>query len=104
MKLPNGWIDGEIVIEAGQGRTDFQALQNAFDTAATADIHYLVFDLPYYADHDLREVPLRERRNLLRSLMTANASGYLKFSEEFEADPASLLQAACELKTRRRDR
>jgi bifunctional non-homologous end joining protein LigD len=98
LKLSNGWIDGEIVIEAGQGRTDFQALQNAFDTAATSDIHYLVFDLPYYADHDLRAVPVRERRNLLRSLMTTNTSGYLKFSEDFEADPASLLQAACQLR------
>ena len=100
LKLPSGWIDGEIVIEAtdGEGRTDFQALQNAFDTSATADIHYLVFDLPYYADHDLRKVPLRERRNLLRQLMTANVSSYLRFSEDFEADPASLLQAACRLR------
>ena len=73
-------------------------MQNAFDTSTTADIHYLVFDLPYYAGHDLRQVPLRERRNLLRHLMTANASPYLKFSEDFEADPASLLQAACQLR------
>ncbi len=100
LKLPNGWIDGEIVIEAegGQGRTDFQALQNAFDTSTTANIHYLVFDLPYYAGHDLRQVPLRERRNLLRHLMASNTSPYLKFSEDFEADPASLLQAACQLR------
>jgi bifunctional non-homologous end joining protein LigD len=97
LKLPNGWIDGEIVIESGQGRTDFQALQNAFDAAATADIHYLVFDLPYYADHDLRQVPLRNRRNLLRQLMAANTSSYLKFSEDFEADAGSLLEAACRL-------
>ena len=96
--LPNGWIDGEIVIEAGQGRTDFQALQNAFDAAATADIHFLVFDLPYYASHDLRQVPLRERRNLLRQLMTGNTSEYLKFSEDFEADADTLLQAACQLR------
>ena len=75
-------------------RTDFQALQNAFDAAATADIHYLVFDLPYYADHDLRQVPLRNR-NLLRQLMAANTSNYLKFSEDFEADAGSLLEAAC---------
>ncbi|HWL72760.1 MAG TPA: DNA ligase D, partial [Burkholderiaceae bacterium] len=100
LKISSGWIDGEIVIEAkeGQGRTDFQALQNAFDTSTTADIRYLVFDLPYYAGHDLRQVPLRERRNLLRQLMTANTSPHLKFSEDFEADPASLLQAACQLR------
>ena len=85
------------MIESGQGRTDFQALQNAFDAAATADIHYLVFDLPYYADHDLRQVPLRDRRNLLRQLMAANTSNYLKFSEDFEADAGSLLEAACRL-------
>ena len=100
LKLPNGWIDGEIVIEAegGQGRTDFQALQNAFDTSTTSNIHFLVFDLPYYAGHDLRQVPLRARRNLLRTLMAANTSNYLKFSEDFEADPATLLQAACQLR------
>lgn len=94
----NGWIDGEIVIESGQGRTDFQALQNAFDAAATSDIRYLVFDLPYYSDHDLRQVPLRERRNVLRQLMSANTSSYLKFSEDFEADAGSLLEAACRLR------
>ena len=98
LKLPNGWIDGEIVIEAGQGRTDFQALQNAFDAAATGDIHYLVFDLPYYADHDLRQVPLRARRNLLQQLMARNSSDTLKFSEDFEADADSLLEAACQLR------
>ncbi len=98
LNLPNAWIDGEIVIESGQGRTDFQALQNAFDAAATGDIHYLVFDLPYYADHDLRQVPLRERRNLLRQLMASKASDLLKFSEDFEADAGSLLEAACQLR------
>ncbi len=98
LELPTGWIDGEIVIDAGQGRTDFQALQNAFDVSATADIHYLVFDLPYYADHDLRQVPLRERRELLRELMAQNTSSCLKFSDDFEADADSLLQAACQLR------
>ncbi len=98
LQLPSGWIDGEIVIESGQGRTDFQALQNAFDAAATADIRYLVFDLPYYAGHDLRQVPLRERRNLLRQLMAKNTSDHLKFSEDFDADAGSLLEAACKLR------
>nr|MBA3254201.1 ATP-dependent DNA ligase [Burkholderiaceae bacterium] len=98
LNLPNGWIDGEIVIESGQGRTDFQALQNAFDASATGDIHYVVFDLPYYAENDLRQVPLHERRNLLRQLMSGNESSTLKFSEDFEADAGSLLEAACRLR------
>lgn len=97
LDLPDGWLDGEIVIPAGDGRTNFQSLQNAFDTSSTQDIQYYLFDLPYFAGHDLRGVPLRERRTLLRQLMSANRSAYLQFSEEFEADAGSLLDAACRL-------
>ena len=97
LDLPDGWLDGEIVISAGDGRTNFQSLQNAFDTSSTQDIQYYLFDLPYFAGHDLRGVPLRERRSLLRQVMSANRSGYLQFSEEFDADAGSLLDAACRL-------
>ncbi|MBA2411591.1 MAG: DNA ligase D [Burkholderiaceae bacterium] len=98
LELPGGWLDGEIVVPSGDGRTSFQSLQNAFDTAATQDIHYYLFDLPYFAGHDLREVPLRERRNLLQQVLSTNTSSHLKFSEEFEADAGSLLEAACDLR------
>ncbi|MEP6609231.1 MAG: DNA ligase D [Burkholderiaceae bacterium] len=97
LKLADGWLDGEIVIPSGDGRTNFQSLQNAFDTSKTQDIHYYLFDLPYYAGHDLREVSLRERRGVLGRLLAANKSAHLKFSEEFEADAGSLLEAACRL-------
>lgn len=98
LELPSGWLDGEIVIPSGDGRTNFQSLQNAFDSARTQDIHYYLFDLPYFAGHDLREVPLRERRSLLRQQLELNKSPFLKFSDEFEADADSLLEAACSLK------
>lgn len=98
LDLPDGWLDGEIVIPAGDGRTNFQSLQNAFDTSSTQDIQYYLFDLPYFAGHDLRGVPLRERRNLLRQVLTANKSGCLRFSDEFKADAGSLLDAACRLR------
>ncbi|MDQ3189892.1 MAG: DNA ligase D, partial [Pseudomonadota bacterium] len=98
LELPGGWLDGEIVVPSGDGRTSFQSLQNAFDTAATQDIHYYLFDLPYFAGHDLREVSLRERRNLLQQVLSTNTSSHLKFSEEFEADAGSLLEAACDLR------
>src|SRR5215203_579489 len=98
LALPSGWLDGEIVIPSGDGRTNFQSLQNAFDTSSTQDIHYFLFDLPYFFGHDLREVPLRERRNVLQRALSANTSRFLKFSEEFGADADSLLEAACQLK------
>jgi len=96
--LPGGWLDGEIVIPAGDGRTNFQSLQNAFDTSDTQNIHYFLFDLPYFAGHDLRDVPVRERRALLKKILSSNTSELIVFSEEFEADAGSLLEAACRLR------
>ncbi|SOZ39499.1 DNA ligase D [Cupriavidus neocaledonicus] len=96
--LPDGWLDGEIVVLGKHGETDFQALQNAFDTSRVEAIQYFVFDLPYFAGHDLRKVPLVERRALLRRIFTLNASPRLQFSEDFEASAGDMLDAACRMK------
>ncbi|SCU76707.1 Multifunctional non-homologous end joining protein LigD (Includes: 3'-phosphoesterase; DNA ligase D; DNA repair polymerase) [Cupriavidus necator] len=96
--LPDGWLDGEIVVLGKHGATDFQALQNAFDTARVEGIQYFVFDLPYFGGHDLRKVPLVERRALLRRIFAHNTSPRLQFSEDFEAGPADMLEAACRMK------
>ncbi|BDB28459.1 DNA ligase D [Cupriavidus sp. P-10] len=96
--LPDGWLDGEIVVLGKHGETDFQALQNAFDTAHAEAIQYFVFDLPFYAGHDLRKVPLVERRALLRHIFAGNTAPRLQFSEDFEAAPDEMLDAACRMK------
>lgn len=96
--LPDGWLDGEIVVLGKHGETDFQALQNAFDTARVEAIRYFAFDLPYFAGHDLRKVPLLERRALLRRIFEHNASPRLQFSEDFEASAGDMLDAACRMK------
>ncbi|CAG9178963.1 DNA ligase D [Cupriavidus pinatubonensis] len=96
--LPDGWLDGEIVVLGKHGETDFQALQNAFETSHVESIQYFVFDLPFYAGHDLRKAPLSERRALLRRLFENNTGTRLRFSEEFEAAPDEMLDAACRMK------
>jgi len=96
--LPDGWLDGEIVVLGKHGETDFQALQNAFETSRVDAIQYFVFDLPFYAGHDLRKARLALRRALLRRLFERNTSPRLRFSEEFEAGPADMLETACRMK------
>lgn len=99
LNLPSAWLDGEIVIVDKDGSTDFQALQNAFDSDRTDAIQFFVFDVPYYAGHDLRQVALVERRDLLRRLFDEhNVSAHLRFSESFEAGPEEILSAACRLR------
>ena len=74
MDLPDGWYDGEIIVPGDRVPADFQALQGAFDASRTADIVYYLFDLPYCAGYDLREVPLLERRSVLQRIARAKAA------------------------------
>ncbi|HLT25667.1 MAG TPA: non-homologous end-joining DNA ligase [Zeimonas sp.] len=97
LELPPAWLDGEIVVANEQGVPDFQQLQNAFDSERTDDIVYYVFDLPYCDGFDLRPVPLRERRALLRRRLDAHPSERVRFSEDFSAAPEALLRSACAL-------
>ncbi|MDP3171435.1 MAG: non-homologous end-joining DNA ligase, partial [Polaromonas sp.] len=95
--LKPGWLDGEIVVHGQDGVPDFGALQNAFDSASTAQIVYYVFDLPFYAGHDLRQVPLVQRRELLRGLVSGAGLDHLRFSETFESGGQDLLDSAARL-------
>jgi bifunctional non-homologous end joining protein LigD len=97
--LGQAWLDGEIVVHGANGAPDFNALQNAFDSSRTASIAYYVFDLPYCAGHDLREVPSVERRAVLAGLLErAPASENVRLSQSFDASAEELLQNACRMR------
>ncbi|MCE3294387.1 MAG: ligD [Crocinitomicaceae bacterium] len=57
-------LDGEVVIENKQGRSDFQQLQN-FGTTGEGKLKFYVFDILYLNGHSLEDFPLRERKDLL---------------------------------------
>jgi len=97
--LGSGWLDGEIVVSGANGTPDFNALQNAFDSSRTDDIDYYVFDLPYYAGHDLRSMPLVERRAVLAAALDrAPPQQRVRFSQDFDSSPKELLQNACRMR------
>ena len=96
--LEGTWLDGEVVVLGPDGMPSFNALQNAFDGKATRDIVYFVFDVPYFEGHDLRAVPLRERRALLEALLARHPSDRVRFSSAFDADPANLMRSIEQLK------
>jgi len=93
--IASAWLDGEIVVHDAKGNPDFQALQNAFDSSATDDIVFFIFDLPYLDGYDLRRVPFIERRALLAKIFAPNASQRVRFSSHFEGDATKLLETAC---------
>lgn len=97
MNLPDGWYDGEIVVLDDQGVPDFQALQNAFDAGKTSQIVYFLFDAPYFNGHDLRGVPLVERRALLAACFKKNRASSIRFSDTFEVAARDIIASACKL-------
>jgi bifunctional non-homologous end joining protein LigD len=94
-KLPPGWYDGEIVLLDESGKPSFNALQNAIEGGRNDAIVFYLFDVPYCDGHDLRRVPVEERRALLQSLLKETPR--LRFSQEVGGDAASILQSACQL-------
>ena len=96
--LRSAFLDGEIVVLGPSGAPDFNALQKAFDRGQGAErIVFFVFDTPFFEGQDLRSVPLRDRRHLLREFFATKATEHVRFSANFEADPGSLLRSACQL-------
>ena len=95
MDLPDGWYDGEIIMPGEDVPADFQALQGAFDSHRTEQIVYYLFDLPYCAGHDLREVPLVERRAVLQRIVERKPHANVRFSAIFDVPPQDMLESAC---------
>ena len=74
------WLDGEIVALDEEGRSDFQMLQQRFsvqspsaDLMRKVPVVYYVFDIVYCDGHDLRKVPLIERKKLLRQILDTDS-------------------------------
>jgi bifunctional non-homologous end joining protein LigD len=97
MELPDGWYDGEIIMPGDRVPADFQALQSAFDSARTGDIVYYLFDLPFCAGYDLRDVPLLERRAVLERIVQRKPHPKVRFSAVFDASAQDVLASACRL-------
>jgi bifunctional non-homologous end joining protein LigD len=89
----SAWLDGEIVVLNERGVPDFNRLQNAIDNARSKDIALFLFDLPFLGDTDLRAVPLRSRRAVLKDLLEGRKTDRVRFSEEFAVPPSEVLAA-----------
>ena len=105
-------IDGEAVVEDEHGRASFSALQNALSDEhgkIARDAVLYCFDLLYLDGHDLRALPLEDRKARLGALVPAGDAGALRLSEHLDGDGAAMLRSACELGlegiiSKRRDR
>lgn len=87
-------IDGEVAALSSDGRTSFQALQNAGDATTLA---YFVFDLLALDGEDLTGRPLVERKARLEQLATParGTPGVVRYSDHVTGSGREFFALAC---------
>jgi bifunctional non-homologous end joining protein LigD len=92
-------IDGEIVA-FDDGQTRFARLQQRLgvrhpgpDLLAAVPVSYYIFDVLWADGRDVRPLPLRERKRILRDLLTF--AGPLRFTEHVDTDGEAYYRQAC---------
>jgi bifunctional non-homologous end joining protein LigD len=95
-------LDGEVAVFEADGRTSFQALQNARSAQDGGRFTYVVFDLLVLDDEVLIDRPLEERKARLRALIEgegnaarASAAAVIRLSEHVVGRGGELFRAAC---------
>ena len=84
-------VDGEVVVPGEGGKSDFGALQN-WRSEADGDLCFYVFDLLWMDGRDLMQLPLHERRTLLKQIIPE--SNTIRLSENFEVNGVEFFETA----------
>ncbi|MVN21409.1 DNA ligase D [Mucilaginibacter arboris] len=77
----NAVLDGEITVEDPLGKEDFQSLQHFEKDDKQHILKYYVFDLLYLNGHGLQEMPLIQRKELLKKLLQKQQSNKVTYHE-----------------------
>ena len=96
LRAADATLDGEVVVLAADGTTNFADLQASFQQGADNPLTYFCFDLLHLNGHSLRGASLRERKSLLAAL-APEGDPVLRLSEHLETSGAAIFQKACDL-------
>ncbi|AZO71312.1 DNA ligase D [Mesorhizobium sp. M1D.F.Ca.ET.043.01.1.1] len=94
LKVGSALIDGEAVVIDAEGRSSFQALQNALK-GDPASIDFYAFDLLELDGEDLTRLPLLERKEKLEEILPPK-SPILRYSDHIQGRGEELLNRFCD--------
>lgn len=86
-------IEAETIVTNDTGLSDFHALRSAI-TRRPQDLYLVAFDLLHLNGHNLRDMPLKDRRDILQALIPAG--GRIQFSEALPGTGDAVYHLACE--------
>lgn len=99
LALDEAVVDGEIVTLDAEGRPSFELLQRRVNLSDLRQVEHvraevpavlMAFDLIAADGHDLRDLPLAERKRLLRAFLTDTAG--VRFADHVEAEGEALFR------------
>ncbi len=97
LKAESAYLDGEVVWIDGNGKSQFQGLQESLGGKNLENIYYYVFDLLYFNEEDLQSEPLKERKAALKDLLKNSNCKRILFSEHWAEPGRDIYKAACNL-------
>lgn len=74
-------LDGELVMLDSKGMPNFQLMQN-YKRNQQGHLAYCIFDILYYDGHDLRDLPLIQRKEILKQVLPFDE--VLRYSDHIE--------------------
>lgn len=99
LRLPvkSAILDGEVVVLTPEGTSSFAELQASFQGESAARQTYFAFDLLHLDGHNLRGLPLLERKRILQDVLSGSGTEMLRLSEHIQGDAQEIFRKACEL-------
>jgi bifunctional non-homologous end joining protein LigD len=89
-------IDGEVVVQLPDGRTSFQALQNASSgKTSSGPLVYFVFDLLRLDGHRLEHLPLEARKTRLSRLIGRHTTKRIRYADHVVGQGRAFFEQAC---------
>jgi bifunctional non-homologous end joining protein LigD len=96
LPVRTAWLDGEVVVLDDDGRSRFEALQEALSAKDGRGLKYVVFDLLHLDGVDLRPLPLEQRKQRLAQLLRrADGDRTLRYGDHVIGRGAAFLRQAC---------
>lgn len=91
-------LDGEVVVLDPDGTTSFANLQAAFQEGTKHSLTYFLFDVLHLDGHNLRDLPLLDRKKFLAgALSEEDPEGAVRMSEHLTGDAREIFSNACKL-------
>ncbi|HZZ70689.1 MAG TPA: DNA ligase D, partial [Pirellulales bacterium] len=97
LNIDDAILDGEVVALLPSGASNFQALQNAFREKRSEHLIYYVFDVLYLRGYRLLDLPLIERKKILRAILSDSEESKIRFAEHLEGKGQTVFEQACKL-------